>query len=72
MGTHIPAEWMVLCGGVDLRAEAHVLDTGWCPCTTGPVFIDEDRLWSALSHLFLKRGRVPLSLPVVVLVPISL
>ena len=25
MGTHIPAEWMVLCRGVDLRAEAHVL-----------------------------------------------
>ena len=28
MGTHIPAEWMVLCEGVDLRAEAHVLDRG--------------------------------------------
>ena len=25
MGTHIPTEWMVLCRGVDLRAEAHVL-----------------------------------------------
>ena len=25
MRTHIPAEWMVLCRGVDLRAVAHVL-----------------------------------------------
>ena len=43
MGTDMSVEWMVVCGGVDLRAEANVLDRGWCPCTTGLVFIDEDR-----------------------------
>ena len=55
-----PAEWMVLCRGVELWAEAHVL------------------LERSFAHPFLKRvalvlrSRVPLPLPVVELVPISL